>query len=185
MFSPAQYRRWYGLLDRRAPLGYRDCGRSCGRICCTEYEEGVGIYLFPGEESLYASKELWFHIERSTCAEEDIYPYDESPIDVFICGGRCPRHMRPLACRLFPLTPILRSDGVFTLGYPIGAYPICPLTQANPGSLHRGFRRAVRSVYGEILTDPILFGRYLDETLRLREETKDKWFLMMRENTHL
>lgn len=179
MFSPAQYRRWYDLLDDTTPLGNRDCGRTCGRICCTDYEEDVGMYLFPGEQAMYSAKELWFHIEHSTCAEEDIFPYDDTPVEVFLCHGRCPRHMRPLACRLFPLTPILRPDGVFTLHYPLGAYPICPLTQADPGSLHRNFRRAVRQVYGELLTDPLLFMRYLDETRLIREEAQDQWFMMM------
>lgn len=180
MFSPAQYMDWYACLDRRGPLGYRDCGRSCGHICCTDYEEDVGMYLFPGEEALYREPDDWYHIEPSTCEAEGLYPYDDTPIHVCICDGHCPRHKRPLACRLFPLTPILRPDGVFSLGYPLGAYPICPLARSKPGTLNRGFRLAVRRVYREILTDPILFDRYLNETRRLREETGDEWFVMMR-----
>lgn len=179
MFTSEQYLDWYGILDRWAPLGHRDCGRSCGRICCTDYEEDVGMYLFPGEEALYYPREDWYRIEESTCAEEGLYPYNDTLIYVFLCNGNCPRRRRPLACRLFPLTPILRPDGVFSLGYPLGAYPICPLTGSNPGALHRGFRRAVRRVYKEILTDPILFFRYLDETSRTLEETQDEWFARM------
>ena len=185
MFAPDQYLRWYALLDQWAPLGYRDCGRSCGRICCTDYEEDVGMYLFPGEEALYAAREDWYRIEESTCETEGLYPYDDTPMYVFICDGRCPRIRRPLACRLFPLTPLLRPDGVFTLGYPLGAYPICPLTRTDPGALNLGFRRAARRVYREILSDPLLFHRYLDETRTLREETRDQWFTLMRSNTSL
>lgn len=142
------------------------------------------MYLFPGEEALYSTSEDWYRIEESTCEAEGLYPYDDTPMYVFICDGHCPRHRRPLACRLFPLTPILRPDGVFSLGYPLGAYPICPLTRTGPGTLHLEFRRAVRRVYREILADPTLFARYLDETHKIREETRDQWFLMMRKYSH-
>jgi|GEM_PF-4177759 len=143
------------------------------------------MYLFPGEEALYHEKEDWFRIGESTCGSECLYPYDDTPMHVFICDGHCPRHRRPLACRLFPLTPILRPDGVFSLGYPLGAYPICPLTRTKPGTLHRGFRRTVRRVYRDLLNDPILFSRYLDETREIREETRDQWFIMMRRHSFL
>ena len=139
-----------------------------------------GDVPFPGEEALYPARGDWYRIEKSTCEAESLHPYDDTPIHVFICDGRCPRHSRPLACRLFPLAPLLRPDGVFSLGYPSGAYPICPLTRTKPGALHRGFRRAVRQVYRDILTDPLLFARYLDETRDIREETRDEWFTMMR-----
>jgi len=182
MFTPDQYHHWYAQLDRHAPLGYRDCGSSCGRICCTDYEEDVGMYLFPGEEALYPAQEDWYRIETSTCGAEGLYPRDDTPIHVFICDGRCPRHRRPLACRLFPLTPVLRPDGVFSLGYPLGAYPICPLTRTDPGTLHRGFRRAVRRVYRELLADPMLFARYLDESHVIREESRAAWFIMMQKH---
>ena len=185
MFSPAQYLEWYARLDRWAPLGYRDCGRGCGQICCTDYEEDVGMYLFPGEAALYSTPEDWYRIEKSTCEAERLYPYDETPIHVFICDGNCPRHRRPLACRLFPLTPILRPDGLFSLNYPLGAYPICPLTRAQPGRLHRGFRRAVRGVYREILTNSMLFARYLEETRERQREKENEWFTMMRKQSPL
>lgn len=143
------------------------------------------MYLFPGEEALYPASEDWYRIKKSTCEEESLYPYDDTPMHVFICDGHCPRVRRPLACRLFPLTPILRPDGVFTLGYALGSYPICPLTLTGPGTLHRGFCRAVRQVYRDILTDPVLFARYLHETREIREETQSAWFIMMQKHSHL
>ncbi|WP_286726274.1 hypothetical protein [Pelotomaculum sp. PtaB.Bin117] len=45
--------RIYRLLDDITPLAV-DCGRLCGSACCSEWEQGAGIYLLPGEESMFS-----------------------------------------------------------------------------------------------------------------------------------
>ena len=75
------------LIGERTPLR-SDCGQLCGAACCQADEDGQGgMYLFPGEEAL-------LHGEDS----------DFAPI--YTCDGTCARENRPLACRIFPLTPV-------------------------------------------------------------------------------
>ena len=77
----------------------RDCGRVCGAACCRSPEnEETGMLLFPGEEEAYRGKEGW------TIRETAMGP-------MAVCPGHCDRDERPLACRLFPLLPVIREDG--------------------------------------------------------------------------
>ena len=77
-----------------------DCGRICGARCCQSLEaEESGMLLFPGEEEAYRDKAGW--ILRDTSAGL-----------LVICPGRCRREERPLACRLFPLLPVIRESGI-------------------------------------------------------------------------
>ena len=76
----------------------RDCGRVCGAACCRSPEnEETGMLLFPGEEEAYRGKEGW------TIRETAMGP-------MAVCPGHCDRDERPLACRLFPLLPVIRED---------------------------------------------------------------------------
>ena len=75
------------LIGERTPLR-SDCGQLCGAACCQPDEDGQGgMYLFPGEEALLPG------------AGGDFAP-------IYTCDGRCAREERPLACRIFPITPL-------------------------------------------------------------------------------
>ena len=80
------------LIGERTPL-QSDCGKLCGAACCQPDEDGQGgMYLFPGEETLLPG------------AGGDFAP-------IYTCAGTCAREERPLACRIFPLTPVKKENG--------------------------------------------------------------------------
>ena len=82
----------------------RDCGRVCGARCCRSCEgEETGMLLFPGEEELYTGREGWQVLDTETGR-------------LAVCPGRCDRDERPLACRLFPLLPVIRDGAVREAG---------------------------------------------------------------------
>ena len=113
------YTQIYRRLDKVTPLPV-DCGRSCGAACCEDNETGTGMYLFPGEEAMFSLPEEkktqllsgeegvlreeseWLHITPSEFVVEG------RPVLLATCGGSCPRHLRPLSCRIFPLVPYAR-----------------------------------------------------------------------------
>lgn len=87
----------YSLLRNSTPLGKGDCGRLCGGACC-KGGEGDGMLLFPGEEKLFEGREGFDIID---CGAHRL----------LVCRGSCTRSERPLACRLFPLFPLVYEDG--------------------------------------------------------------------------
>nr|HML49564.1 hypothetical protein [Clostridia bacterium] len=92
------------LLAQRTPLK-SDCGRLCNAACCQADEEGRGgMLLFPGEERFYDPLPGWARLEPMD--------FGGRPSRLLVCEGRCERSQRPLACRIFPLTPVLRADGL-------------------------------------------------------------------------
>ncbi len=87
------------LLERVTPLK-TDCGRVCGARCCRSSDgEETGMLLFPGEEEEYRNKPGW-SIRK---ARQGL---------LLICPGECRREERPLACRLFPLLPLIRNTEI-------------------------------------------------------------------------
>ncbi len=114
------------------PLGY-DCGLLCDAICCQDWEAGVGIYLYPGEEMLLAGEswlERTWHDHRRYALSTS---WDRGAWFV-TCTDWCPRPIRPFGCRTFPLTADLREDGRWELIMDPNGLPICPLIQW--GSVH-------------------------------------------------
>ena len=89
------------LLQTLTPLR-RDCGGVCGAACCAPDEDGQGgMLLFPGEEALYQPLPAGFSLRQ----DDGVLP----GMLLLTCGGVCDRALRPLACRMFPLTPVLLS----------------------------------------------------------------------------
>lgn len=123
------------VLDRLTPLK-ADCGRVCDAACCRECDpqgEPSGMRLFPGE------------------AAQGFVVKDTPDGRLLLCGGRCRREERPLACRFFPLFPYLGADGRVRAVYDPRAYRVCPLVRLRERvPLDRGFVRAVRRA-GRIL----------------------------------
>ena len=121
-------------IGDRTPL-FQDCGALCGAACCRPDEDGDGgMYLFPGEE--------W---------AGPILAGDFAPIAV--CRGQCHRETRPLACRIFPLTPVF-AGGVWKLRMDARARAMCPLAPSGVKGVQRAFARVVLRAIRRIAADP-------------------------------
>ncbi|MBQ3007229.1 MAG: hypothetical protein IJD78_06690 [Clostridia bacterium] len=93
-------REAYERLYHKTPLGFYNCGRLCDGLCCRG--DCQGMWLYPGEEELFIGKEGF-----EVCETEGNYGYP-----MVICSGECNREERPLACRIFPLFPLVTEvDG--------------------------------------------------------------------------
>ncbi len=64
----------------------------------------------------------------------------KSPL--LVCSDACPRKERPLACRIFPLTPYGR-EGKLTVRIDPRARPLCPLYTSGKAGLAAEFVGAV------------------------------------------
>jgi Fe-S-cluster containining protein len=126
------------LLQDITPLK-TDCGRRCGAACCKPDADGQGgMLLFPGEEALYDPAPDWATITESPIVIEG------KPLLFLTCDGHCPREERPLACRIFPLTPALK-DGKPIVQLDIRAWPLCPLMPHGVSGLSRDFVAAAQA----------------------------------------
>jgi hypothetical protein len=71
------------------------------------------------------------------------------------CDGTCDRTKRPLACRMFPLFPILTEEGRIKAVYDPRGYRMCPLVrECAHVPLDRDFVRAVRRAGRILMEDP-------------------------------
>lgn len=122
------------LIGSITPLR-RDCGVLCGKACCRPDEDGEGgMYLFPDE--------TW---------DGDTLPGDIAPIAV--CDGGCTRENRPLACMIFPLTPVF-SGGAWKVRMDARARAMCPLAASGIKGVQKEFARAVVRAIRLIAEDP-------------------------------
>ena len=94
------------------------------------------MLLFPGEEALYREKKGWKILDTASGK-------------LLICSGTCDREERPLACRLFPLLPVIR-DGRVKAAADQRAWAVCPLARQGLRAVDPAFADAVREA-GEIL----------------------------------
>lgn len=130
------------LLENLTPLK-TDCGRLCAAACC-QGDEHTGMLLFPGEETLFSGCTFG----RIIGAEFEL---GGNSANLFVCGGRCERENRPLACRLFPLFLKFKDDGSTKLRMDVRAKSVCPLTDYGVKSLDPDFRQAARKAYDLLL----------------------------------
>lgn len=118
------------LLRDVTPLK-TDCGKVCGARCCRSLEgEETGMLLFPGEEEEYRNREGW-SLRQAAAGT------------LAVCPGRCARGERPLACRIFPLIPVIR-DGEVKAAADLRAAAVCPLLRQGIRGMDPEFREAVR-----------------------------------------
>jgi len=120
-----QYRKLYSdawsRLEGITPLPF-DCGKLCEKSCCGG-SENDGMLLFPGEEFLYDGTDMeWFHIKDSNIALPDGYI-----IKLLVCAGECPREMRPLSCRIFPIVPYINKQNRVEFRLDLRSLGICPI----------------------------------------------------------
>ena len=134
-----------------------DCGALCGAACCRPDEDGQGgVYLFPGEEAL-----------MDGCGWGRIEPDAFAPM--LVCEGPCDRERRPLACRIFPLTPVRGKDGRWTVRMDARARAMCPLAAQGLRGLDPRFARAARDALRTVADDPE-GEAFLERWLALEEE---------------
>ncbi len=122
------------ILEDVTPLA-RDCGRLCGARCCQADEDGRGgMLLFPGEQALYAGRAGF-----TLYGDDSVMP----GMTLLVCDGHCDRKERPLACRVFPATPLLRENKL-SVALDVRAWEVCPLMEMGARALSGAFMEAVR-----------------------------------------
>ena len=117
----------------------------------------TGMLLFPGEDKYYEDREGYRMPET-----------DHGTL--LICSGRCERADRPLSCRLMPLIPVLRDDGV-KVATDLRAKTVCPLARQGKDALDPDFVAAVRQV-GRILAEDDEQRAFLVTLTRQQDELK-------------
>lgn len=118
------YLQIYKLFDNHTPIK-ADCGRLCGKACCKG--DDSGMYLFPGEKSVFKLlKPEWARLDVS----DFTYKFNgkEKNVPILFCSGECDRYQRPLACRIFPLTPYINNNGELEIIIDPRANSVCPLS---------------------------------------------------------
>lgn len=122
----------------------------------------MGIYLYPGEQLIHKRpsdpEEDW--LEWSVENSED-YDFPDSwvgPVYFVRCKTppRCPRKLRPLQCRTFPLKPYLSPEGELELFMYYDELPYsCPLIDKET-ELDRRFVQATYTVWSHLIRDPLI-----------------------------
>lgn len=134
------------ILEAVTPLK-GDCGKICGGACCKPDADGHGgMLLFPGEAALYDAGLPWAQITDSGLSAAD------EPIQFFTCEGACPRAERPLACRIFPLTPVVLGSAL-AVEPDIRAWPVCPLMPHGTRGLSPAFVSGVQAAMALLWED--------------------------------
>lgn len=162
------YLQLYRLFDGCTPVGF-DCGKLCEKACCTS-EDG-GMYLFPGEKKVYdLLKPDWARIEKS----EFTYNFNgkEKNVPILFCKGVCDRFQRPLACRIFPLTPYVERGELKIITDP-RAKAVCPLSKGTKlNDFDDGFVRNVYKAFKALMSNREfsafmeVYSEYLNDYLR-------------------
>lgn len=168
----------YQVLDGVTPLE-GDCGRLCGKKCCSlRGEGGLGVYLFPGEEKVFGPEGPWFRVVGSP---GEVGHFTGPRPFLLDCRGKCPRDRRPLACRLFPLAPRLDREGSLELILDPDALFICPLVKLDdPGALEPAFREGVRRVWLDLLEDRAVRENVRAYSDRVDRQAAEPWRMLLR-----
>ena len=144
MNSAYVYLQLYRLFDTNTPLPV-DCGKLCKSACCKG--EGSGMFLFPGEKEVYKLlNPNGFKIEMSDLEYD--YNGKSYKTPILFCDGECDRYVRPLACRIFPLTPVIADDGSIEIITDPRAKSICPLAKTlHLDEYDESFVKAVKKAF--------------------------------------
>lgn len=120
------YLQLYKLFDTTTPVKV-DCGQLCGNACCRG--EDSGMLLFPGEEEVYRLLNPdWIRIEKTDFKYN--FEGKTHTVPIAFCKGECDRYQRPLACRIFPLTPYMGRNGKITVIVDPRGKGVCPMAKA-------------------------------------------------------
>jgi len=135
------------VLMQPTPLKI-DCGLLCGRRCCCSHPgEETGMVLCPGEDGF--------------CRDIPGFTLASSPRgQILRCQGSCNRMSRPLACRMFPLLPVVQ-DGMIHVEVARRAGSVCPLAEESLESFDHAFVDAVQ-LAGDLLLNHPETARWLE-----------------------
>ena len=164
----------YEILDKVTPLRL-DCGKLCEQACCKGGDEDNGMLLFPGEEELLANQDEWLTLT----------PIDHIRSNIYIarCNGTCPRSLRPLSCRIFPLTPYLTENDILIIKMDPRAKQLCPLArEMDKKDLLPEFTKAVRKASALLITESSIKAYIYDLSRMLDEYTNLPWYQVMNES---
>lgn len=180
----------------------------CQKVCCSEWETGVGMYLLPGEEVMFGPEDSsWLTFEDHSPEDYDIYPGFGRPLRFVRCRGSCPRDRRPFECRTFPVVPLIADhspDGntgrdhagqdhircggsgrvgntTFELAFNADGILICPLVQSGDLSLlDREFLEACTQAYQVLMRFPVMrdYYRWVSESNLRRAQ--EPWMKLFR-----
>lgn len=161
------YRAIYRLLDRVSPVPF-DCGMICGAACCTAIgEEDMGIYLLPGEEKIHDRHADWLTWNTQS-TEEYFFPESWRGNVHWVCCNEpphCPREMRPIQCRTFPLAPHLTEDDELIMVWNDDELPyICPMIE-DEVELDPDFIKATHTVWKHLIRDPLIYDLVKSDSL--------------------
>ena len=145
-------KRIYKILDSVTPID-SDCGELC-RVRCCKGGDRDGMWLLPDEDLLL--KDADFLTIHETL--EGKYA---------VCNGRCNRNLRPIACRIFPYSPLLfrtRTGRHSVRPVPDSrALASCALFNTGAPEINAEFKQAVRRAGMLMLQDRCIRG-WLDHT---------------------
>lgn len=142
------YRMLYGRIGHLTPI-CADCGRLCGKACCKGDRDGDGMYLFPGEEKMYGDVSAWAKVSVTD------FEYEQGRFaPLLACDGRCERKIRPLACRIFPLTPYVGRDGRLSVIVDPRGRGLCPMAVLRISDFDAEFVNAVGDVGRIMMKNP-------------------------------
>ncbi|MEW6523477.1 MAG: hypothetical protein AB1445_07885 [Bacillota bacterium] len=145
--------RWFDLAT---PLPF-DCGTLCGKMCCSEWQPGVGMYLYPGEEAMFTQDEDWLVWEEHDTAEFEFCPEWSGKVTFIMCQRPCPRHRRPVECRTFPLAPHLTAAGALEMVLDPDGLHLCPLIRGGELEvLDPAFVTNAHRAWEVLLQDPLI-----------------------------
>lgn len=153
------YRAIYRLLDRVSPVPF-DCGTICGSVCCTSAaEEDMGIYLLPGEEKIHDRNADWLTWHTQSTEEYDFPESWHGKVNWIRCKEPpfCPRSMRPIQCRTFPLAPHLTEEGELILIWNDTDLPYCCPMIEEETELDEVFIKATLTVWKHLIRDPLIY----------------------------
>ncbi len=167
------YLQVYRLFDEITPIK-GDCGLLCGGACCKG--EDSGMYLFPGEEKVYKLlNPQWAEIKRSDFTYE--YGGKEKNVPIIFCNGECDRYQRPLACRIFPLTPYLNKQGELEVIIDPRSRAVCPLpAELELDELDYRFVKNIKKAFNLLMKNAEIrefmksYSEYIDEYRRFFKE---------------
>lgn len=169
------YRRAYELMDT-PPLDY-DCGRLCERLCCQEYEPGVGMYLLPGEECMFTGSEPWLRWYYHSAKHHDFPPEWDGLVAFVMCRSTCPRERRPIQCRTFPLMPYLDRAGDLQVCLDdLSGYFLCPLVRSpRKFPLRPQFHDRVLQAWRILVKDPLVRADVAMQSRKLDQDRQAPW----------
>ncbi len=164
--SADQYRHLYALLNEVEVLPF-DCGRLCHSVCCQpQNDRDMGMYLFPGEESVHDQKDDWLFWRKVKAADHQFPPGWPEEVWFVNCYGPayCKRKKRPLQCRFFPVTAHLdEQDRLSLVLFDMELPYYCPLLE-NSYDFNEEWLAAVWEAYHTLLEDKAVYNMIKQES---------------------